>query len=82
MMRDCDVKIKFNNKGLLKMFPGSKLSKKKIIVGGLDPQFLIKALRTEGAIKYDYTKFEVYPESLELEGLWNEWELSVKIKLY
>ena len=81
-MRDCDVKIKFNNKGLIKMFPGSKLSKKKIILGGLEPEFLIKALRTEGVIKYDYNKFEVIPDSLELEGNWNQWELSVKIKLF
>jgi hypothetical protein len=76
-----ELKFNFNNKGLKMLFPGTTITRKKLSLGELDPSVLSKYIRTsELNSKYVDLKFSL--EDLDLEGEFNNWDLTVKLKVF
>jgi ABC-type metal ion transport system substrate-binding protein len=74
-----EIKLTFNNNGLKKMFPGTKVNKKKLKIGEIDPKFLASSIKSSD-LRFTYTNFEVI--DLDLEGFYDNWELVIKLKVY
>ena len=79
-MTTIDLTLSGNNKFLRKMFPKTKVTKTKLTLGELDPQFLSKSIKSVEQLQYDYTRFELV--DLDLEGEFDNWDLLVKINVY
>lgn len=76
-----ELKINFNNKGLKRLFPGTVVTKKKLILGDLDPKFLSSTIKTsELNEKYPDLNFKL--EDIEMEGEFNNWDVIVKVKVF
>lgn len=80
-MEEINMDFRFNNKGLVRFFPGTVVTKKKMKLGQINGPMLAKAIRSSDRLK-DYTNFELLPEDITLEGEYNSWSLGVKIKVY
>ena len=70
----------FNNKGLKKLFPGTIVTRKKLVLGELDPKYLSSMIKSMPDIKYDYTSFQLLAIE-DFEGEYNKWDLTLKLKL-
>lgn len=79
MNREVWFNMEFNNKGLKKCFPGTIITKKKIVMGAPDSSFIIKAIQSSD-LKYDHQGFNLL--DLEIEGEYNSWMLSLKLELF
>lgn len=76
-----DIRINFNNKGLKMLFPGTLVTKKKLKLGELDPKFLASAIKTsELNLKYADLSFTL--EDIELEGEFNSWDVTIKLRVF
>lgn len=75
-----DLCIHLNNKELKRAFPGSTISKKKLNLAKLDMEFVGACIVGFEFLKDTYEHFEI--QDCELEGMYNNWDLKVKIKVW
>lgn len=78
-MKEINFTISFNNEGLRRMFPGTKISRKgNVTLGELSPSFLLKSIRKINVS--DFSKFELI--ELELQGSKNNFDLIIKMNVW
>jgi hypothetical protein len=77
--RGVELKLEFNNKGLRKMFKGTKLTKKKLELGELDATFLKSSIISVEGFEYGSNTFSI--DDIELEGYYDAWVLNVKMNV-
>ncbi len=76
-----ELRVNFNNKGLKMLFPGTVVTKKKLELGDLDPKFLASTIKTsELNLKYADLSFTL--EDIELEGEFNSWDVTIKLRVF
>lgn len=76
-----ELKINFNNKGLKMLFPGTLVTKKKLQLGELDPKFLASTIKTS-ELNLKYADLSFMLEDIELEGEFNSWDVTIKLRVF
>lgn len=75
---EADIKISGNNKFLKQVFPKSKITHTKIALAPVNVDRLLLMVRDQ-LKQTTYTKLQLV--DVELEGMFNDWTLCVKINL-
>ena len=75
-----DVSIIGNNEMLKLIFEGTKISKKKLTLGKLNPKMLVDMMQSQIHQIPDYTGIKFKIMDVEIEGEYNLWTITTKIQ--
>lgn len=60
-MKTALITLKGNNKFLKQCFPGTKITKKSVMVGNINASFIVKAIKSIPGISLDHRSFAISP---------------------